>query len=92
VSENPKGVGFGITDNQQVANDKIDALGVTHFWEMVCNAFENVLKRFPFYLRQLKCSIKIFFDLSKAFVVVNSWNFLYTDTVKRRTFRIRGVD
>ena len=41
VSEHPKGIGLGVADDEQVADDKVDALGVAHGGEVVGDTAQN---------------------------------------------------
>lgn len=44
MNENPKGVVFRVTYNDQEPNDKVYTLRVTHLGEKVGNPFQNILK------------------------------------------------
>lgn len=72
MDEHPKNIEFLVADHQEIANDEVDALGVSHGGEMVGDAFEYFLKRFFFMIWKVACAIDIFFDLGKLLLLVNN--------------------
>ena len=70
MHEHPEGVELLEAHSQQVADDKIDALCVTHLGEIICEPFQNSLKSLFLCLRKLTSPIDIFFDLGELVVLV----------------------
>lgn len=72
MDEHPKNIEFFVANHQEIANDEVDALGVSHGGEMVGDAFEYFLKSFFFVIWEVACAIDIFFDLGKLLLLVNN--------------------
>lgn len=70
MRKHPKGIRLRITDYQQIAYNKIDALGIPHGWEIIRNSFQYILEDLLFLLFEFEGSIEVFFYLCEALMVL----------------------
>jgi hypothetical protein len=63
MNEHPKHIKLLESNHQEIPDDKIDALSVTHAGKMVGNSFEYSFKNFLFMIRKVTGTIDVLFDL-----------------------------
>lgn len=70
MRKHPKGVRLRITDYQQIAYNKIDALSIAHRWKIIRNSFQYILEDLLFLLLEFEGSIEVFFYLCETLMVL----------------------
>ncbi len=73
VHKHPECIRLRVSSDEEISDNKVDSLSVSHGGEVVGDSFEYILEYFLFLLLELECSIKVLLNLSKAFVVLRIW-------------------
>lgn len=79
MDEKPESIRFGVANDKKITDNKVNPLSVTHVGKVISDSFEYKGEMFFLKESHLKCSIEIFLNLRKTFMLeyVHILNFFH---------------
>ena len=90
VDKEPEGFVLVVADDEQVADNEVDSLGVAHSGEVVRDSFEDEGEMLFLEEGHLKSSIEIFLNLGEAFMLENAHILILLEGVVLPTLLLGG--